>query len=79
MGMLDYKLVDTPIFKNHHLGDLCIARLAPRKRLMFSKNNHLDIKGYTNIDWVGSVTYRRSTSSYFTFVARNLVTWRRKK
>ncbi|BBG96746.1 transposable element gene [Prunus dulcis] len=30
-------------------------------------------------DWAGSVTDRRSTSGYFTFVGGNLVTWRSKK
>ncbi|CAL8078242.1 unnamed protein product [Prunus armeniaca] len=30
-------------------------------------------------DWVGSITYRKSTSGYFTFVGGNLVTWRRKE
>jgi hypothetical protein len=41
---------------------------APGKGLMFSKHNHLDIDGYTDADWAGSVTDRRSTSGYFTFV-----------
>lgn len=35
--------------------------------------------GYTNEDWAGDKTNRRSTSSYFTFVGGNLVTWRSKK
>jgi hypothetical protein len=35
--------------------------------------------GYTDADWVGSVTDRKSTSGYFTFVGGNLVTWRSKK
>ncbi|CAL9004267.1 unnamed protein product, partial [Prunus brigantina] len=30
-------------------------------------------------DWAGSITDRRSTSGYFTFVGGNLVTWRSKK
>jgi hypothetical protein len=52
---------------------------APGKGLMFSKHNHLDIDAYTDADWAGSVTDRRSTSGYFTFVGGNLVTWRSKK
>ncbi|KAB2633245.1 hypothetical protein D8674_029492 [Pyrus ussuriensis x Pyrus communis] len=32
-----------------------------------------------NADWAGSITDRRSTSGYFTFVCVNLVTWRSKK
>ncbi|CAL9024715.1 unnamed protein product [Prunus brigantina] len=49
------------------------------KGLMFSKHGHLNIDGYSDADWVGSVTNRKSTSGYFTFVGGNLVTWRRKK
>ncbi|BBH05773.1 hypothetical protein Prudu_017259 [Prunus dulcis] len=41
---------------------------APGKGLMFSKHGHLNIDGYTDADWVGSITNRKSTSSYFTFV-----------
>ena len=46
---------------------------------MFSKNGHTDIAGYTDVDWAGSITDRKSTSGYFTFVGGNLVTWRNKK
>ena len=52
---------------------------APGRRLMFSRNNHLNISGYTDADWAGNVTDRKSTSGYFTFVGGNLVTWRSKK
>ena len=46
---------------------------------MFSKNNHLDVKGYTDADWTGSVLDRKSMLEYFTFMGGNLVTWRSKK
>lgn len=52
---------------------------APGKGLLFTKNNHLNIEGYTDSDWAGSVSDRKSTASYFTFVGGNLVTWRSKK
>ena len=52
---------------------------APGKGLLFSKNGHLNISGYTDADWAGNVTDRRSTSGYFTFVGGNFVTWRSKK
>nr|AFP55546.1 gag-pol polyprotein [Rosa rugosa] len=52
---------------------------APGKGLIFSKYSHLDVSGYTDADWAGSITDRRSTSGYFTFVGGNLVTWKSKK
>lgn len=52
---------------------------SPGKELMFSKNSHLIINGYTDADWAGNISDRRSTSRYFMFVGGNLVTWRSKK
>ncbi|CAL9011599.1 unnamed protein product [Prunus brigantina] len=54
-------------------------KVTPGKGLMFCKYGHTDVEGYTDADWAGSVTDRRSTSGYFTFVGGNLVTWRSKK
>ena len=52
---------------------------SPGKGLFFAKKGDLEIKGYTDADWAGSQTDRKSTSGYFTFVGSNLVTWRSKK
>ena len=49
-------------------------KFASCKVLMFSKHGHLEVKGYRNADWVGSITDRKSTFGYFTFVEGNLVT-----
>ena len=60
----------------------CILRYlksSPRKGIMFKKGNNLDVKGYTDADWAGSIKDRQSTAGYFTFVGGNLVTWRSKK
>ena len=68
--------------KNHMDAVVQIIRYlksAPGKGLIFSKNGHLDIEGYTNADWVGNLSDRKSISGYFTFVGGNLVTWRSKK
>ena len=51
----------------------------PRKGLLFSKNGISNIEGYTNSDWAGDQTTKRSTFGYFTFVEGNLVTWKSKK
>jgi len=47
---------------------------APEKGLTFKRYGHIEVKGFTDANWIGSLTDRRSTSSYFTFVAGNLVT-----
>ena len=52
---------------------------SPGKGLLFSKNAHLNIEGYTDADWAENILDRKSTSGYFTFVGGNLVTWRSKK
>ena len=52
---------------------------SPGRGLMFGRHGHLDVEGHTDADWAGSVTDRRSTSGYFTFVGGNLVSWRSKK
>jgi len=58
---------------------LCHLKSSPEKGLMFSKNNQVNVDGYTDADWAGNVSDRKSTSGYFTFVGGNLVTWRSKK
>ncbi|KAK2991229.1 hypothetical protein RJ640_018312 [Escallonia rubra] len=71
-----------PLSEDHMNAVLRILRYlksAPGRGLMLRKNNHLNIDGYTDADWAGSATDRRSTSGYFTFVGGNLVTWRSKK
>lgn len=46
---------------------------APGKGLFFKKTTQQTIETYTNADWAGSVTDRRSTSGYCTIVWGNLV------
>ncbi|EXB96864.1 hypothetical protein L484_016637 [Morus notabilis] len=51
----------------------------PGKGLFFQKSDQRRIEVYTDADWAGSVTDKRSTSRYCTFLWGNLVTWRSKK
>lgn len=51
----------------------------PGKGLIFKKEGKRTIEAFTDADWAGSVTDRKSTSGYCTFVWGNLVTWRSKK
>lgn len=53
-------------------------KFAQGKRL-FTEHNHLKVEGYTDADWASLANDRRSTSSYFNFMGRNLVTWRSEK
>ena len=52
---------------------------SPGKGILFKKGTKLTLEAYTDVDYVGLVVNRRSTSGYCTFVGRNLVTWRSKK
>ncbi|KAK2967357.1 hypothetical protein RJ640_026371 [Escallonia rubra] len=52
---------------------------APRKGLLYSKNEASTIEGYTDADWAGDQLNMKSTSGYLIFVEGNLVTWRSKK
>ncbi|KAM1305335.1 hypothetical protein ACFX2F_022890 [Malus domestica] len=58
---------------------LAYLKSAPGKGILYKNSGHLRIEGYSDADWAGDVTDRRSTSGYFTFVGENLVTWRSKK
>lgn len=50
------------------------------KGILFKRNsNYQSVEIYTNVDWARSKVDGRSTSSYFSFVICNLVTWRSKK
>ncbi|KAJ4723440.1 Retrovirus-related Pol polyprotein from transposon TNT 1-94 [Melia azedarach] len=49
------------------------------KGLFFKKNDHLLVEAYTDADWACSISDRRLTTGYCTFIKGNLVTWRSKK
>ncbi|XP_047945657.1 secreted RxLR effector protein 161-like [Salvia hispanica] len=52
---------------------------SPGKGLLFKKNGHLNIEGYSDADYAGSKSDRKSTSGYCTYLGGNLITWRSKK
>ncbi|XP_059649061.1 uncharacterized mitochondrial protein AtMg00810-like [Cornus florida] len=52
---------------------------APSFGLLYKSNGHLRVEGFTDADWAGSLSDRRSTTGYCTFVGGNLVTWKSKK
>jgi hypothetical protein len=52
---------------------------SPGRGILFSKNDHLNIIGYTDVDWAKNLTDRKSTLGYFIFFRGNLVIWKSKK
>ncbi|KAM2192935.1 hypothetical protein ACFX1Q_028570 [Malus domestica] len=50
---------------------LVYLKSAPGKGILYRNSGHLKIEGFTDDDWAGDVTDRRSTSGYFTFVGGN--------
>ena len=50
-------------------------KMTPGKGLYFRKNTRKDIEVFVDAGWAGSITDRRSTSGYCTYVWGNLVTW----
>lgn len=57
---------------------LCYLKSTPRKGLLFKSGQKLEVRGYTNADYKGSLVDRRSTAEYYVFLERNLVSWRSK-
>ncbi|XP_071932172.1 uncharacterized mitochondrial protein AtMg00810-like isoform X2 [Coffea arabica] len=49
------------------------------KGLLYPNHGHTDIEGYSDADWAGSASDRRSTTGYCVFVGDNLVSWKSKK
>jgi len=52
---------------------------SPGRGLLFKRNGKLKIEVYTEADYAGSITDRKSTPRYCMFLGENLVTWRSKK
>lgn len=46
----------------------------PGKGILFKRNESATLEAYTNVDYAGSATDRRSTTGYCTFLGGNLVT-----
>ena len=51
----------------------------PGQGVLYENRCHTQVIGYTNADWAGSPTDRRSTSGYCVFIGGNLISWKSKK
>ncbi|XP_021802743.1 uncharacterized protein LOC110746808, partial [Prunus avium] len=78
-GLLGCKPADTLIEMNHKLCEGMDQEPTNKEQYQRLVGRDLEVVGYTDADWAGSITDRRSTSGYFTFVGGNLVTWWSKK
>ena len=47
--------------------------------MLYENIGHTQIVGYSDADWAGSPTDRRSTSGYYKFIGGNLISWKSKK
>ena len=47
--------------------------------MLYENRGHTQIVGYSDADWAGSPTDRRSTSGYYVFIRGNLISWKSKK
>ena len=47
--------------------------------VLYENRGHTQVVGYSDADWVGSPTNRRSTSRYCVFIRGNLISWKSKK
>lgn len=52
---------------------------APCQGLLFEDKGHIQVIGYTNVDWVGCPSNRQSTSRHCIFIGGNLVSLKSKK
>ena len=51
----------------------------PSRGLLYKANGHLRVEAYTDANWAGSPSNRKSTTGYCIFLGGNLITWRSKK
>ena len=47
--------------------------------MLYENRGHTQVVGYTDADWAGSPTNRRSISGYYVFIGGNLISWKSKK
>jgi len=58
---------------------LCYLKGTVGKGVVYMNHGHLDIESFSDADWAGSKTDRRSTSGFCVFLGGNLIAWKSKK
>ncbi|RVW79915.1 Retrovirus-related Pol polyprotein from transposon RE1 [Vitis vinifera] len=69
VGKLNYLTITRPDISFPHTG----------QGVLYENRGHTQVVGYTDADWAGSPTDRRSTSGYCVFIGGNLISWKSKK
>ena len=67
---------------SHWDAAVCILRFVkgtPGQGVLYENKGHTQIVGYSDADWAGSPTDKRSTSGYCGFNGVNLISWKSKK
>ncbi|RVW44594.1 Retrovirus-related Pol polyprotein from transposon TNT 1-94 [Vitis vinifera] len=59
--------------------DILEKNRTPGQGVLYENRGHTQVVGYTDADWAGSPTDRRSTSGYCVFIGGNLISWKSKK
>ena len=52
---------------------------SPSQGVLYENRGHIQIVSYSDVDWAGSLTDRRSTLGYCVFIRGNLISWKSKK
>lgn len=63
----------------HYAALLRVLRGTIRRSLLFSSTSSLELRAYTDADWAGDPTDRRSTTGFCIFLGSSLISWRSKK
>ena len=58
---------------------LCYVKGTSGQGVLYENKNYTQIIGYSDADWAGSLTDRRSTSGYYVFIGGNSISWKSKK
>ncbi|PNY13664.1 receptor-like protein kinase [Trifolium pratense] len=76
-GLTDCKRVDTPMTLIY--SDNKYIKRSLGQGLVFTDRGNTNIIGYSDADWAGDASDRRSTSGYCVFIGGNLISWKCKK
>ncbi|RVW93087.1 Retrovirus-related Pol polyprotein from transposon TNT 1-94 [Vitis vinifera] len=66
-------------YSHHVIVILRYIKSTPGQGVLYENRGHTQVVGYTDVDWAGSPTDRRSTFEYCVFIGGNLISWKSKK